>query len=442
MSLEDPMLTRLTQDLEPILSLPDPRTKLSSYHDMPYALFRYDAEEEFELRKQVTLLETRLSQKGKHIKNGSWTDYLKIDEINNAVRVREGRLQAEERRVQADERTAQAQTEADNIMGNGEYTSETQMLKAANKLPSEIRDKAKAYIRQSYNDSEAVRLRIKRDEEDEEERVMKEASEIIKHGNGTVTGNSLKTTHRELWESLSEDQLQNLNSDAEQLRLGEAPIRTDEGDAAFDSWMDKDLTDLQDVNRNEFRKEFNKTMTTKQLDTVLRRIDVSKSSEAKLLASDAKKKTNYANARSVASAFTRDMNKTDDAELILQIKNTMDSYAEEKFQQGIVPAKSEYSKIAAQMILKGTAERPWYQPNEAGRRAEHPGEKFLVDTDKENHSNISQATGIPLKILPQVIGVVEKLGMDMTTQSLIDRYRGGLPRPSELSNPTIRRAVE
>ena len=43
MSLEEPMLARLTQDLEPILSLPDPRTKLSSYHDMPYALFRYDA---------------------------------------------------------------------------------------------------------------------------------------------------------------------------------------------------------------------------------------------------------------------------------------------------------------------------------------------------------------------------------------------------------------
>lgn len=34
---------------------------------MPYALFRYDPEEEFDLRKQVTLLETRLTQKGKRI---------------------------------------------------------------------------------------------------------------------------------------------------------------------------------------------------------------------------------------------------------------------------------------------------------------------------------------------------------------------------------------
>ena len=34
---------------------------------MPYALFRYEPEEEFELRKQITLLETRLNQKGKRV---------------------------------------------------------------------------------------------------------------------------------------------------------------------------------------------------------------------------------------------------------------------------------------------------------------------------------------------------------------------------------------
>jgi hypothetical protein len=59
---------RLTQDLEPILALPDPRQRSSAYHDMPYALFRYDPEEEFTLRQQVTLLETRLSQKGKVVR--------------------------------------------------------------------------------------------------------------------------------------------------------------------------------------------------------------------------------------------------------------------------------------------------------------------------------------------------------------------------------------
>lgn len=59
---------RITQSLEPVLQLPDPRPRISAYHDMPYAIFRYDPEEEFDLRKQVTLLETRLSQKGKRIK--------------------------------------------------------------------------------------------------------------------------------------------------------------------------------------------------------------------------------------------------------------------------------------------------------------------------------------------------------------------------------------
>lgn len=76
MSLTDPAAMRLTRDLEPVLSLADPRKKLSAYHDMPYAIFRYDAEEEFELRKQVTLLETRLSQKGKRVKRISLAECL------------------------------------------------------------------------------------------------------------------------------------------------------------------------------------------------------------------------------------------------------------------------------------------------------------------------------------------------------------------------------
>lgn len=67
---------RITQILEPILELPDPRQRIGSYHDMPYAIFRYDPEEEFELRKQVTLLETRLSQRGKRIKRISLAECL------------------------------------------------------------------------------------------------------------------------------------------------------------------------------------------------------------------------------------------------------------------------------------------------------------------------------------------------------------------------------
>jgi len=67
---------RIKGILEPILGLADPRPRLSAYHDMPYALFRYDPEEEFELRKQVTMLETRLTQKGKRVKRISLAECL------------------------------------------------------------------------------------------------------------------------------------------------------------------------------------------------------------------------------------------------------------------------------------------------------------------------------------------------------------------------------
>ena len=67
---------RLRDVLGPLLEQPDPRKQISAYHDMPYALFRYDAEEEFDLRKQVTMLETRLTQKGKSVKRISLAECL------------------------------------------------------------------------------------------------------------------------------------------------------------------------------------------------------------------------------------------------------------------------------------------------------------------------------------------------------------------------------
>jgi hypothetical protein len=75
---------RIRQDLESVLELPDPRQRISAYHDMPYALFRYDPEEEFALRNEVTLLETRLVQKGKRIKRISLSECL--DEAMRAQR--------------------------------------------------------------------------------------------------------------------------------------------------------------------------------------------------------------------------------------------------------------------------------------------------------------------------------------------------------------------
>lgn len=58
---------RLAQHLEPALVLPDPRPRLSAYHDMPYAIFRYAAEDEFELRSAVRRLTTRLENTGKRV---------------------------------------------------------------------------------------------------------------------------------------------------------------------------------------------------------------------------------------------------------------------------------------------------------------------------------------------------------------------------------------
>ncbi len=47
---------RLKRLLEPVLQAPDPRPAISAYHDMPYALFRYDPEDELELRREIALL--------------------------------------------------------------------------------------------------------------------------------------------------------------------------------------------------------------------------------------------------------------------------------------------------------------------------------------------------------------------------------------------------
>ncbi|GAB6155986.1 DUF1788 domain-containing protein [Desulfosporosinus burensis] len=67
---------RIKQVLEPVLEIRDPRERISAYHDMPYVIFHYNPDEEFQLRKQVTLLETRLTQKGKRIKRISLAECL------------------------------------------------------------------------------------------------------------------------------------------------------------------------------------------------------------------------------------------------------------------------------------------------------------------------------------------------------------------------------
>ncbi|WP_438006162.1 BREX protein BrxB domain-containing protein [Sorangium sp. So ce321] len=84
---------RMKHVLEPILELEDPRERISAYHDMPYALFRYDPDEELALRKQVTLLETRLTQGGKRVKRISLAECL--DEAMRSERPLEEWIAAE-----------------------------------------------------------------------------------------------------------------------------------------------------------------------------------------------------------------------------------------------------------------------------------------------------------------------------------------------------------
>ena len=59
---------RLTGTLEPMLRQPDPRPLISAYHDMPFAIFHYPPDAEWEVRAEVKLLAVRLhAQAGKRV---------------------------------------------------------------------------------------------------------------------------------------------------------------------------------------------------------------------------------------------------------------------------------------------------------------------------------------------------------------------------------------
>lgn len=59
--------SRLRDRLEPILSKEDPRPDISAYRDMPLCIFLYEPTHEFALRQELSLLKTRLVQKGKRV---------------------------------------------------------------------------------------------------------------------------------------------------------------------------------------------------------------------------------------------------------------------------------------------------------------------------------------------------------------------------------------
>src|SRR4030067_1631040 len=50
--------------------------RISVYHDLPFAILRYDPEEEWELRRQVRLLAIRLTKSGRHVHSISMAEFL------------------------------------------------------------------------------------------------------------------------------------------------------------------------------------------------------------------------------------------------------------------------------------------------------------------------------------------------------------------------------
>jgi hypothetical protein len=67
---------RHKNELEPVLGEDDPRPKLGAYHDMPYAIFYYPPEVEFDLREELKLLKVRLENKGKRVTTISLSECL------------------------------------------------------------------------------------------------------------------------------------------------------------------------------------------------------------------------------------------------------------------------------------------------------------------------------------------------------------------------------
>lgn len=58
---------RLTRTLEPLLSLPDPRPRISAYDNLPFAIFLYPPEQEFAVQEESVRLGTRLTNSGKRV---------------------------------------------------------------------------------------------------------------------------------------------------------------------------------------------------------------------------------------------------------------------------------------------------------------------------------------------------------------------------------------
>ena len=95
---------RLLNQLEPVLMQGDPRPAISAYHDMPYAIFRYPPEDEFTVRKETTLLRTRLEQAGKLVTSISLSECMSEALEAVGLDARHARRIGNDRRSRQDDR--------------------------------------------------------------------------------------------------------------------------------------------------------------------------------------------------------------------------------------------------------------------------------------------------------------------------------------------------
>lgn len=109
------------EQLENDLSLD--KIAISPYHDLPFAIFRYEPNLEFEMRKEIKLLATRLNNKNKNIEIISLAD-LYYESISNEGGIES--LLKEEKEFSFE----RAQESLNVILSDPDYTPITKLLEA------------------------------------------------------------------------------------------------------------------------------------------------------------------------------------------------------------------------------------------------------------------------------------------------------------------------
>lgn len=94
---------------------------ISPYHDLPFAIFRYDPQLEFEIRKEIKFLATRLGKSGKQVHIISLAD-LFYESVNN-----EGGIESIVKE-EAEFGFIRAQDTVNNILSDPDFTPITQLL--------------------------------------------------------------------------------------------------------------------------------------------------------------------------------------------------------------------------------------------------------------------------------------------------------------------------